>query len=380
MIEFRMPSLGADMEAGTLREWLVKPGDTVKRGDIIAVVETQKGLIEIEVFNDGKIDQLLLKEEEKVPVGTIMALIIGDAKPSPPKVEPAVVPPAKEQPVLHVEHPASHRLKVSPLARKIAEENHIDLSTITGTGEDHSITRHDVEEAMLSKPKTSVGTSASTDSIRAAVAAAMSRSNKEIPHYYLVARIDMHNALQWLSALNRQRSVEKRILPVALTMKAVAKALRDVPQLNATWENGLQLKKEINIGFVVALRSGGILIPAVRQADAKNIDEMMSALSDIILRAREMKLRSSELSESTITVTNLGDNTAEAVFGVIYPPQVALVGFGEIAEQPWAENGMVGVRPVLTITLAGDHRASDGTTGSRFLSVIKNYLQHPESL
>lgn len=383
MIEFRMPSLGADMEDGTLREWLVKPGDMVKRGDIIAVVETQKGLIEIEVFNEGKIDQLLIKEDEKIPVGTVMALILTDEKKQEKKAE--AIPPAIPLTEDKIQLPPipSHGIKASPLAKKIAMENKIELSEIKGTGENGAITKHDVEEAIAKKEKkkeTVPKAPAPGEGIRMAVAAAMSRSNRDIPHYYLETKIDMSKALSWLAETNKQRPLNKRLLPVALLIKAVAKSLAEVPALNATWENGLQLKNEINIGFVVSLRTGGILVPAIRGADKKDCNEIMDALSDLIMRAREMKLRSSELSESTITITNLGENSVETVFGVIYPPQVALVGFGNITEQPWAENGMLGIRPVISATLSADHRATDGGTGSRFLSALRKHLQQPEQL
>lgn len=381
MIEFRMPSLGADMEDGTLREWLVKEGDMVKRGDIIAVVETQKGLIEIEVFNEGKIGQLLIRENEKVPVGTVMALIISDAK-EVMKKEEAITKPYSlplQTEIIHAVPPGG--IKASPLAKKIAAENHLDLAQIKGTGENGAITQKDVEE-ILQKRKSGAGEKKAVpgEGIRMAVAAAMSRSNREIPHYYLETKIEMSKTLAWLKETNNEKPVSKRLLPAALLIKAVAAALVEVPELNATWENGLQLKSEINIGFVISLRSGGILIPAIRDAGKKNIGEIMDALSDMIVRAREMKLRSSELSESTITVTSLGENSVETVFGVIYPPQVALVGFGNITEQPWAENGMLGIRPVITATLAADHRATDGNTGSRFLSAVRKHLQKPEQL
>ncbi|MDP4284301.1 MAG: dihydrolipoamide acetyltransferase family protein [Bacteroidota bacterium] len=394
MIEFTMPSLGADMEAGTLVEWHVKPGDKVKRGDIIASVDTQKGLIDIEVFNEGIIEKLLLKENEKVPVGTVMATIDPGEEavvkkkekiPEPIEKEKTPGPIAKakkeiEKVELAQEH---HRAKASPLAKRIAEENGIDLSNITGTGEDGVITKDDVESAMIEKmaPKEEKKvTVATTENVRMAVAAAMSKSNREIPHYYLETKIDMSKAMDWLEEANKQRSVKQRLLPVVLLIGAVAKAVTEVPDLNGYWQNGLERKEEINIGFVVSLRTGGVMIPAIHNADQKAIDELMASLNDIIPRARAMKLRSSELSESTITVTNLGENNAETVYGVIYPPQVAIVGFGSITEMPWAENGLLGARPVLNVTLSADHRATDGATGSRFLMALKKYLSNPDLL
>ena len=377
-----MPSLGADMEAGTLTEWLVKPGDLVKRGDIIAVVETQKGLIDIEVFDEGTISELLIKENEKVPVGTVMALIASD-KEGVKKEEKIPEKIVEEKEIIEkmIVSEMLHGIKASPLAKRIATEKGVDLTSVKGTGEGGAITKEDVERAIVEKmaPKEEKKIIA-TESIRMAVAAAMSKSNREIPHYYLETKVDMSKALAWLTEANKQRTVKQRLLPVVLLLKAVSKALLEVPDLNGYWENGLQQKKDINIGFVVSLRTGGVMIPAIHDADKKSLDEMMASLNDIIPRARAMKLRSSELSESTITVTNLGEGNVETVFGVIYPPQVAIVGFGSIAEQPWADSGMLDVRPVLTVSLSADHRATDGATGSRFLMAIKNYLGKPDLL
>lgn len=388
MVEFRMPSLGADMESGFLREWRVKTGDTVKRGDIIAEVETQKGIIDIEVFDEGIIGELLIVVDEKVPVGTLMTYILSpdEAKAgfAPPpvtegkeKITPEIKP-AEEKPETV---PEAHHIRASPLARKMAEEKRIDLTKVKGSGPDGAITRADVEKAVAAQPahpapaeKSAVG------NIRMAVAAAMSKSNREIPHYYLHTKVDMSRALAWLTETNRQRTVKDRLLPVVLLIKAVAKALTDVPDLNAWWENGLQRKPDINIGFVVSLRGGGIIVPAIHDAGRKSLDEIMKALTDIIPRARALKLRSSELADSTITITSLGEGAVETVYGIIYPPQVALIGFGGITEEPWAEGGMLGIRPISTVTLSADHRATDGNTGSMFLTALKNYLKNPEQL
>lgn len=381
MIEFRMPSLGADMEAGTLIEWKKKTGDAVKRGDCIAEVETQKGLIEIEVFDEGIIDEILIPEGTKVPVGTIMAMI----KPSSASLEtkPTTLQPTEEKITepIWIENIEEISIKASPLARRIASDNHINLSKIKGTGEDGVITKDDVEQVIRQqKPTETARTIPSTESIRAAVAAAMSKSNREIPHYYLEKKINVTQALLWLKEQNKERKITARLLPVVLFIKATAKTLARFPDLNAVWENGLQPKKSINIGFVVSLRTGGIIVPAISNANAKSIDEIMETLNDIIPRARALKLRSSELSESTITLTSLGEDGADSVFGVIYPPQVAVIGFGSISEQPFAENGMLGIRSVVSVSLAGDHRATDGLTGSRFLSALDTNLQNPETL
>ncbi|TPE46224.1 dihydrolipoamide acetyltransferase family protein [Pontibacter mangrovi] len=408
MLEYKMPSLGADMESGFLREWRVKPGDKIRKGDIIAEVETQKGIVEIEVFDEGVIGELLVGADEQVPVGRSMATILTEAEAAGKTPEPAKAVTEKTM-------APPHHIRSSPLARKIAAEKGIDIAAIQGTGPEGAVTRDDVEHALAAqaappaaalakhkeveparpeeKPVTPAveapptapkepakATVTSAESIRMAVAAAMSKSNREVPHYYLETRIDMRPALTWLAEANKQRPVKERLLPAVLLVKAVAKALNDVPELNAWWEDGLQRKESINVGYVVALRTGGIMVPTIHEADTKSLDEIMLALNDLIPRARALRLRSSELADSTITVTSLGEGGVETVFGVIYPPQVALVGFGGITEQPWAENGMLTVRPILTATLAADHRASDGSTGSKFLNAIKTYLQHPDKL
>ena len=389
MIEFQMPNLGADMEAGTLIEWKKKPGDMVQRGDIIAEVETQKGLIEIEVFDEGTIGELLIQEGTKVPVGTVMALI----HPSAAALENKKGKATSEKPIALQpieEKTAVFSIKASPLARRIASENNIDLSQIKGTGENGVITKDDVELALTTQkeqlpkakkfPPDDAKTLAQIEAVRTAIAAAMSKSKREIPHYYLEKKIDVTKSIDWLTAKNKEKSVQERLLPVVLLIKATAKALNDFPELNAVWQNGLQLKKEIHIGFVVSLRNGGIIVPAIHNADIRSLDEIMAALNDIIPRARALKLRSSELSDATITVTNIGDGGADTIFGVIYPPQVAIIGFGNISEQPFAEKGMLGIRTLIFATLAGDHRATDGLTGSRFLVALNNHLQNPEAL
>ncbi len=217
--------------------------------------------------------------------------------------------------------------------------------------------------------------------MRRAIAAAMARSNREIPHYYLELRIDMSRTLRRLEAENLKRPIRERILPVVPLIKAVALALGEVPELNGYWlEDRLQPQEAINIGFAIALRQGGLLTPALLNADLQTLDELMAALRDLITRTRSGGLRSSELTEATVTVTSLGDLGVETVYGVIYPPQVALIGFGRTMEQPWAENGMLAVRPVLTATLAADHRATDGHRGAQFLDALNRYLQEPEKL
>jgi pyruvate dehydrogenase E2 component (dihydrolipoamide acetyltransferase) len=217
--------------------------------------------------------------------------------------------------------------------------------------------------------------------LRRTIAAAMARSKREIPHYYLSTTIDLHRALTWLESANQGRSVEEHLLPGVLLLKAAALALQEVPELNATWDGDRVVPAPgVHLGVAISLRGGGLVAPALHDADRLDLDELMRRFRDLVNRARAGSLRSSELSDSTITVTSLGDQGVEAVFGIIYPPQVALVGFGRIVERPWVVEGQVVPRRVVTATLSADHRVSDGHRGGLFLAAVDRLLQEPSQL
>jgi pyruvate dehydrogenase E2 component (dihydrolipoamide acetyltransferase) len=217
--------------------------------------------------------------------------------------------------------------------------------------------------------------------MRRAIAAAMSRSKREIPHYYLASRIDFSAARRWIDAENRTRPVTRRLLPAALLVRAVALSVADVPETNGFFVDGaFRPGGGVHVGFAVSLRGGGLVAPAIHDADRRNLDEVMAAIVDLVARTRAGALRSSELSDPTITVTSLGDLGVDSVLGVISPPQVALVGFGRIAEQPWAEDGRLDARPVVTVTLSADHRVGDGHRGGLFLEAIARRLSEPSTL
>jgi pyruvate dehydrogenase E2 component (dihydrolipoamide acetyltransferase) len=462
MGEFRMPSLGADMEYGTLVEWYVQPGQAVRRGQVIALVDTHKGAIEIEVFDEGVIQEILVGKGQRVPVGAVMARVGAAtpdqaaprlAPPEPPPREreraelptpragaPAPVevpqptgapsPPTRYRPAIRGTGPggaitlediraarpaAAQRtappavrggerpVRASPVARRMAQKLGIDLATVRGSGERGTIVKADVERAAAGPPVTKREPARAAErarpavpapaeaaapelevpperagEMRRAIAAAVARSKREIPHYYLSARADMEPALDWLSTVNRERAAKDLVLPAALQLRAVALALREFSDFNGFWIDGaFRTGTGIHIGVAISLRSGGLVVPAIHDADRLTAEEMMRALADLVARARTGRLRSSEITDATITVTNLGDRGVDTVFGVIYPPQVALVGFGRITEQPWAQDGMVGARPVVNVALCGDHRASDGHRGGLFLSAIVSQLARP---
>jgi pyruvate dehydrogenase E2 component (dihydrolipoamide acetyltransferase) len=385
MIEFKLPSLGADMDEGKLLEWKVKPGEVVKRGQVVAVVDTSKAAVEVEIWQEGTLFEQLVPIGETVPVGTVLATLLqpGEtpeqaalykreataARPAPKPTAAAAAPSAA---------PLAQRRPVSPAARRHASELKLDIEQIVGTGPHGAVTIEDVEKAAARAAP------APTDryaEMRKAIAAAMSRSKREIPHYYLSETIPMQRAAEWLARENEKRPVTERVLMGALQLKAVALALARSPELNGFWRDGaFHPESGVHIGVAVSIRQGGLIAPAIHDVDKKSLVELMRVLSDLVARARGGSLRSSEMSDPTITVTNLGEQGVEAVFGVIYPPQVALVGFGRLETRPWAESGELRAVPLVTASLSADHRASDGHRGARFLAELRERLQHPEEL
>ncbi len=384
MIEFKLPSLGSDMDEGTLLEWKVGVGDTVKKGQVMAIVDTTKAAVDVESWQEGTVHQLIAEVGQKMPVGTVMALLLESGEKPAPGGAPGVGAGA----TAITAAPMARRM-VSPAARKHAEEKGVDLDSITGTGPRGAVTLQDVEAAAAKQPSTLPAAPAApvpkaadrAADMRKTIAAAMSRSKREIPHYYVAEDIPLARALAWLQAANAQRSMAERLLPAALLLKAVALALKRYPELNGYWRDGAFVPvAAINLGVAISLRQGGLIAPALLHADGKPLTLLMQELTDLVKRTRAGSLKSSEMNEATITVTNLGDQGSQAVFGVITPPQVALVGFGRVAERPWAENGGLKVLPVVTASLSADHRVSDGHRGALFLLELNDRLQRPEEL
>lgn len=472
-----MPSLGADMEHGKVVEWLVKPGDYVHKGDIVAAVDTDKTVMDIESFEEGVVAELLVDIGDTVNVGTPIARITAtpaDQSPAPsepspavaaavePRLAPAVVEPKAASPLpakhgSNISPPVRHlartlgvdvgsvhgsglngevtradvesaaggpvsevpavtgaqggpagerRVRSSPLARRLAAQLGVHLQEVAGTGPEGAIIESDVRraagaatgkwvEAMASAPpeQAEPATDAAprrsrreiggdkTTTLRQAIGSLMSRSKKEIPHYYLANTLDLATAMAWMQSQNEQRPVSSRLVPSALLLKATALAAKETPEMNGFFTRGtFQPSTSVHLGVAVALRHGGLVAPALHDAQTLTLDELMDQLRGLVSRAREGRLQRAEMADPTITVTNLGDLGVESVYGVIYPPQVAMVGFGKVLEQPWAHNGMLGIRHTVTATLSADHRVSDGLRGGRFLSRINELLQKPEEL
>lgn len=394
MAEFRMPSLGPDMEAGTLVEWLVKVGDRVKRGDVVAVVDTQKGAIEVEIYQSGEIEQLLVDLDTKVPVGTPLARLRvegeGPAAVAPfrPTAPAEVAAAAVALPIRPASAPTGAGARVSPAARRLAEQRGIDLSTVTGSGPRGAITYDDVERvvgkiggeaAPVPERRRAVGLDLAA--MRTAIAAAMARSKREIPHYYLEHQFDVTACELWLTEQNASRPPDNRLLMGALAIKAVALAARRFPAFNGFYrDNRFEPSQAVHVGVAIAIRGGGLAAPALHNADQLSLDELMGRMRDLVQRTRAGRIRSSEISDPTITVSSLGERGVEALYGIIYPPQVAIAGMGKVVARPWVVDGTVAPRSVVTMTLSGDHRVTDGHGGALFLAEIGRLLQEPGKL
>jgi pyruvate dehydrogenase E2 component (dihydrolipoamide acetyltransferase) len=396
VIDFKMPALGSDMDEGTLNEWLIKPGDKITRGQIVAEVETTKAAVQVECWQEGTVAELLVSVGETVQVGTVLATLreAGESDQPPPSATPMVAATeaapatpavaARKGPARRKKPTQPHRRRwVSPAARRVASSLGIDIEKVTGTGPQGAVTITDVEHAAASAQKTAPKPAAAdrATQMRRSIAAAMSRSKREIPHYYLADEVVMDRALQWLAERNAQRSITERVLPAVLQLKAVAVAAQRFGEFNGFWhDDGFEAAADVHVGVAISLRGGGLVAPAIHDVSNKKLDELMGNLTDLVARARAGSLRSSEMSDPTITVTNLGDQGVDTVFGVIYPPQVALVGFGKPAQRVSVIDGGIHVSTTVHATLAGDHRASDGHRGALFLAAINDLLQQPDQL
>jgi pyruvate dehydrogenase E2 component (dihydrolipoamide acetyltransferase) len=272
-------------------------------------------------------------------------------------------------------------VRASPYARRLAAESDLDLITLTGTGPSGAVVARDVRSAVV---PIQIGKRAAqpTDraiTMRQRIGEVMSRAHREIPQYHLTLTIDLEVALAALSERNENHPPSDRILPAAALLHASAGALHDVPGFNGHYLDGTyRPADEVHLGVAVAMRGGGLIVPVLRNADHLDVATIMRSLHELVGRARAGRLRASDLADATATVTDLGDRSVDSVAGIIHPPQVALIGFGQIAIRPAVVDGQVVARPQVTATLTADHRVTDGHDGARLLQAIDQRLQHWE--
>lgn len=400
-------------------EHLVDPGSPIKRGDVIAAVETQKGTIEIEVFEDGFLDSWTVPLGSKVPVGSPIAMIRtstasdtladpeipqpedpapqpesptpqpADPAPSPPPPEappqpqPEIPPPAPEAsgpaPVLAITSSEAGRQRVTPAARRRAAQMGIDLTSL-GTGKIITLDDLAPDRHALDTPAPPL-TPPALSAMRQAISDAMSRSKREIPHYYLSDTIDLTAAEAFVSRRNAHLPPDQRLLIGVLFLRAISRAVVRFPEFNGFFtDNQFVPAPKPHVGMAINLRGGGLVAPALHDTDKGDLDDLMARLRDLVERVRLGRFRARELSDPTLTLTSLGDRGVAGITGVIFPPQVAIIGIGTPSLRPVVDGGQVVARRTATITLAADHRVSDGHRGAGFLRAIITQLQKPEAL
>jgi pyruvate dehydrogenase E2 component (dihydrolipoamide acetyltransferase) len=372
MIELKMPSLVADMEAATLVEWFKQPGDHVQRGDIIALAETQRGAIEIEVFDEGIIGEQRVQPGREVPVGTVLATIFGLGEAASPLRIATPQKPVEGRPY---SRRGSGRVPIAP-ARSVHRTpanarsmsgNRLSPGFSAGDDGDGVTEAPSEQEPTRDKMARRDCSALDLDEMRKAISAAMVQSHRDIPHYWVAHAIDATPLFDWLDTKNARRPIERPLLYIAPLMKAVALALKEVPELNGHYEEGIfRPSPAVHVGFATPLRGGGLVAPAIRDADSMSVGKLMKAIADLAARARLGRLRSSEMTDVTVTLSNLCEGNADSVFPLIYPPQVATVGCGTAGPRPWILGDTVSVRQVIPVTLAGDHRVNHSWHAAAF--------------
>jgi len=434
--EVVMPQMGADMEEGTIIKWLKSVGDQVERGEIIAEIETDKANVELEAFDSGVFRLALAGEGDTVDVGTIIAIVAGKdediskyangptAK-APPKDETPKeqenagedegekeeVPSnlrkgpqagsAKESPEVEAEEPAQAetpstatsrdggRVRASPVARKVAEQRGIDLTSITGTGPDGRIVKRDVEAAAElgaeAKPTaapepTGTTTTVAMSKIRQTIARRMSQSKREAPHYYITADVDMTEAESLRKQLNEAVEDYPRVSVNDMIVKACSIALRRHPIFNSWIVDGeVQQHTDINVCIGIALEDG-LIAPAILDSIGKNLGEIGEASRSLAERAKSGTLKADEYTAGTFTISNLGMYGVETLVAIIQPPQTAILGVGAVREMPVAIGGGIATADIMKVALSADHRVTDGAQGAQFLNEIRQILEHPAAL
>ncbi len=419
-IPILMPALSPTMEEGTLAKWLVKEGDEVRSGDLIAEIETDKATMEVEAVDEGTVGKLLVAEgTEGVPVNEPIAVILEDgedtsaadnvaaSKPAP-KAPAASEQSTTEQPAAvsakaaPVSKPASggERVFASPLARRIAQDNGIDLSSVSGSGPRGRIVKADVEGAPKAPPKSSgkaaiplgsidarafyeAGTydEIPLNSMRKTIARRLTQSKQEIPHYYLTIDCVLDELLKVRKHLNAEGADAGVKLSVNdFIVRAAALALKKVPEANVSFaDDALLQHHHSDVGIAVALE-GGLITPIIRRADEKGLAEISAEAKELAARARDKKLSPAEFEGGSFSVSNLGMFGIKNFTAVINPPQAAIMAVGAGEPRPIIVDGEVKAATVMTVTLSCDHRAIDGALGAQLLAAFKSYIEYPPSM
>jgi pyruvate dehydrogenase E2 component (dihydrolipoamide acetyltransferase) len=407
--ELVMPQMGYDMQQGTVVRWIKKEGDSVSRGEPVAEIETDKAVVEMESVAKGILRKIVVPEGVVTKVGEVIA-IIGDADEDITNLEakvsksnPTLSPVTNEKVVL--QKPSSSNksdipnkknersdVKISPVAKRLAEEIGLDLTKVTGSGPSGRIVRQDVEDAIKTVNSLSVETPSikapqseivqvEVTRMRQAIARITTSSKQQIPHYYVGNEIDMTAAMEMRRQVNEKLGGTPRVTVNDLIIKAVAIALKDFPSLNASFAGDhLEIHSHINIGIAIDLEEG-LIVPSILNCESKSLADIARASTDLSKRASEGRLNETEYTGGTFSISNLGMLDADSFLAIILPPQSAVLAVGSVKKRPIVDDSeQIVVRQMLSANLSADHRVSDGAEGARFLQALKALLENPVSL
>ncbi|GAB4210063.1 MAG: dihydrolipoamide acetyltransferase family protein [Roseiflexaceae bacterium] len=455
MAEITMPRLSDTMSEGSISRWLKQPGDKVEKGDIVAEIETDKATMELEAFDSGTLQKILVPEGKVVPIGEVIAIVgdgpaapVGGDSPAPQsqpvasqtaapteeggaeaqartteaKDQPQTVPQANAQATPQTNGAqATDGKRASPLARRVAAENGVDLGQITGTGPGGRIIKENVEDfiqhrqsapaqpaaapaapAQQAKPaapaqpapaapapvpaaKAAAGEVEPLSRMRRAIARAMTESKPGVPHIYITSEIDMGEVMQLRKQINDSGAADVKISVNDMVIKAAAKALLKFPQVNSSYafgadgQPGVLRHPQINVSVAVAIEDG-LLAPVVRDADKKSLGTIAAEVRELAKRAREGKSKQQDLEGATFQVSNLGMFDVVEFVSIITVPQAASLSVGAVREVPVVRDGQIVVGEIMHVTLSVDHRVADGATAAQYLQELKRLLQAPMSL
>lgn len=397
MPEITMPRLSDTMEEGVIISWHKQVGEQVTTGELLLEIETDKATMELEAYDDGVLERILVAEGERVPIGTPIGMIgdgSGTAEPEPrSQAAPDSAPPVAEPAAVPVPAPRTEdKPKASPLARKVARENGVDLTTVTGSGPNGRIIRADVEAAPADPAAPAPARHAASapavtgdveeiplTTVQRVAAKRLTESKQQAPHFYLTSAIDVTDLLEFRATLNEtlQAAGGKKVSVNDLIVRAVATALRANPTVNVSFAGDKLLRhKRINLGVAVAIPAG-LVVPVIHDADRKGVSEIAGETREKAERARDGKLRADEMSGGTFTISNLGMYGIEQFAAVINPPEAAILAVGATTDEVRVVDGEFTARKIMRVTLSADHRAVDGATGAVFLQQLTDLLEHP---
>lgn len=413
--EVTMPKLGLTMVDGKLVEWKKREGQEVEKGEIILVIETEKVTYEVEAPASGTLGKIVVPEGDTVPVGEVLAYILqpgetlaelpakakAGKKVETPAAEAAASAPAPTSTTVQPREGAigemgGGRLRISPLARKLAEEHGVDVSGITGTGPAGRIVQEDilraVEQAKVGEAKPASAREATAEGLlptrakllpltgmRRTIARRMSLSFQTAPHFWAQTQVDATNLIQARETLMPaiEAKTGLRLTYTDLLVMVVAHALEEYPIVNSRWtEEGIEVLEDINIGVATNVEDG-LIVPVIRQANKQSLSEITSVRADLVERGRKGKLGVDEMTGGTFTITNVGMLGGDSTFPIINPPEAAILATGTIAEKAMVQGGQVVARPCQSLTLAIDHRVLDGAIAAQFLSKVREMIEQP---